>query len=402
MVIEYWKTKDKQSCCGCRACEQVCSRKALTMEADEEGFLYPDLKIDACVDCGKCKAVCPVEHRPAGNSPINAYAVQHKDTVILAKSSSGGVFRMLADKILSLGGCVVGCRWSANNRPALAIAEDIDSLAAMQGSKYLFSDTDLIYSKVKHRLSTGQTVLFTGAPCQCAALQNFLGGTYDNLIIAEFLCHGMPSQQIFDAYVQAIERKLQTSIYDIHFRDKRRRGWGLAFSYKYKQGKTEKYRSNIGLTDPYLFGYLQGYYNRYICYRCPFRGEKRVADITFCDYWGAEQEPLLLNSFSIELGISAVTANTPKGCSLLKGLDSHGLWLQTTPEKIANGNHMLLNLSEEQVPALRHQIYRFVQESGWDEIAHRFLRVDKRTLRVIWYSIPVKVAKTIRKLLRAR
>ena len=33
--------KDKKDCCGCTACYNACPKKAIAMQADQEGFLYP-------------------------------------------------------------------------------------------------------------------------------------------------------------------------------------------------------------------------------------------------------------------------------------------------------------------------------------------------------------------------
>ena len=49
---------DKSSCCGCCLCVSVCPKNAITMEPDEEGFLYPMIDEEECVDCKSCLKVC--------------------------------------------------------------------------------------------------------------------------------------------------------------------------------------------------------------------------------------------------------------------------------------------------------------------------------------------------------
>ena len=49
---------NKENCCGCSACFSVCPVHAISMETDEEGFLYPSVDENVCVGCFKCMKVC--------------------------------------------------------------------------------------------------------------------------------------------------------------------------------------------------------------------------------------------------------------------------------------------------------------------------------------------------------
>lgn len=88
--------KDKSQCCGCMACESVCTHKAIIMQPDEEGFLYPSVNSSLCINCGLCDAVCPIIYRnknvDLSHNPKALYAVRHKDKETLLDSSSGGAF----------------------------------------------------------------------------------------------------------------------------------------------------------------------------------------------------------------------------------------------------------------------------------------------------------------------
>lgn len=53
---DLWPEKD--DCCGCSACYATCPKSAISMEADEEGFLYPVIDVSKCIRCGKCLSVC--------------------------------------------------------------------------------------------------------------------------------------------------------------------------------------------------------------------------------------------------------------------------------------------------------------------------------------------------------
>lgn len=391
-MIKYIESGDESLCCGCRACEQSCPKEALTWEANKEGFFYPVLDKKKCIECGICEKVCPMENKPMQNSIKDCFAVQHKNEEILARSSSGGVFRLLADYVLEQDGYVVGCILDENNRPILKMTKSIENLNKMQGSKYLSSDTKDVYKQIKEILKKGDKVLFTGAPCQCAGLLKFLKKSYDNLWTADFLCHGMPSQKIFDMYIKSLEKKNNSHITEIYFRDKEKRGWGLAFSYK--NGKGEK-KINVGGTDPYQYGFVQGYFNRYSCYTCPFRGEKRLTDFTFCDFWGVENYNTNLN---LEKGVSAVTLNTEKARNLKENLEERAIWVQTEKEHVAKENPSLLIEEIEKIPELRKKIVYILEEEGWNKTAKKHFRISKYCFRKIWYSMPRCVVKSIKKI----
>ena len=53
---------DKNNCCGCTACKNICPKNAITMVEDSEGFLYPQIDKQLCIDCGLCKNVCAFQN----------------------------------------------------------------------------------------------------------------------------------------------------------------------------------------------------------------------------------------------------------------------------------------------------------------------------------------------------
>lgn len=393
-MIKYFISENEKDCCGCRACEQKCAQDAILMRTNGEGFLFPDIDLLNCVKCGICESVCPMENKPQENVIRAAYAFQHGDIEKLKGSSSGGAFRMLADWMVESGGYVVGCKWSDTNTPVLAMTDTIKDLINMQGSKYVFSDTNKVYKKIEKELKVGRKVLFTGAPCQCAGLLNYLGKTYENLITADFLCHGMPSQMAFDLYIEFIEKKVGAKIYDVCFRDKSKRGWGMTFSYKYFKSGKEKRKFNVGWTDPYLYGYVQGYLNRYSCYSCPFKGNKRITDFTFCDYWGVENSDI---SLIYEQGVSAVFINSEKAEQIFAKNVNKGQWIKTQIENVARENSTVIEAKNDKIPDLRLNVYSGLQKYGWKTIATEYFRVDKYWIKKIWYTIPYSWSKVIRK-----
>lgn len=401
-MLLYIETKDQSSCCGCRACEQICHKNAITMVSNEEGFLYPEIDMKLCVSCGACEKVCPQMTPPSKTEPIAIYAVQHNNADILSDSSSGGAFRLIADEVIAEGGCVAGCVLDEELRPVFKIADSSDDLLPMQGSKYLSSNTLDVYAQVKERLTAGQLVLFTGAPCQCAGLVNYLGKSYKNLLTAEFLCHGMPSQAVFDIYISHLIRKYRikngkSAIKNYRFRDKTKRGWGLVSSCTFVKGKSLKVKYTFESTDPYVYGFINGYFNRYSCYSCKFRGKKRFTDFTFCDFWGVEK-------FHPEIdktrGVSALSINTQKAVAFKDNIADKANWIKTDAVSVSKCNASLTEDGAEPVPVTRLTIYSLLKEKGWQIVARKKLRPKRYFVKRAYYSLPTSIQKTIKRILK--
>ena len=96
-----FKNKDfKGSCCGCTACANICPNSAITMKEDKEGFLQPIINNKKCNNCHLCEKVCPLnkEKSSSGFEPITFATMANND--IRVKSSSGGMFTILANYFL--------------------------------------------------------------------------------------------------------------------------------------------------------------------------------------------------------------------------------------------------------------------------------------------------------------
>lgn len=392
-MLDYFIKNNESICYGCRACVQVCSANALSMKQNADGFFYPVLDETKCVNCHLCEKVCPEMNPPDGEIPLDAYAVQNRSKHILLQSSSGGMFRLLADHIIEAGGYVTGCVWNENNRPVLSVVKEKTDLESMQGSKYLSSSTENTYTKVKSLLDNEQIVLFSGSPCQCAGLLKFLRKPYENLITLDFLCHGMPSQKVFDSFITFLKEKYGEKIENFEFRDKSLKGWGHVETFDVKSKK--KY--TVGMNSSYLFGFLNGYFNRYSCYSCKFRGKERVSDFTMSDYWGVEKHH---NEFDIKLGVSALTVNTVKAQNILMALSDRAILIPTRIEWIAEENPSLLHKHDEEIPRLRKTIFQEIDRDGWKKVEKRYLRCSGYVMKKMWYAIPIPIQNRIKKLIK--
>lgn len=379
------------NCAGCRACEQICPRGCIRMIIDDEGFMHAHISENECLHCEKCVKICPVQNCPHSNEIKNVYAAQLKDESILLDSSSGGMFRLVADYVIEHNGVVCGCQLDHNNKAIFTCTNRKENLKGFQGSKYVSSDTQHTFSEVKQFLSDGRIVLFVGAPCQCAGLINYLGKDFDNLITMDFLCHGMPSQWIFDEYVKYLE-KGNNRISNIHFRDKSARGWGLWFSYSVERNVEKKIIKNASI-DPYLYAFQRGMMNRSICYSCPFQG-KRVTDITIADYWGIEE---FYPNIERSKGVSILSINSSKAETILELCEDKVSLAQSCKEDAAKQNESLISVETRFIPDIRKSIYINVKKNGWKKVRRDVLDYRGYWFNKIWYSLPHSMVKKIKR-----
>jgi len=395
-MLLYIETKDESTCCGCRACEQKCPKNAISMINNREGFLYPELNESLCIQCGMCERVCPIMNKPKVQNKVdNVFAIQLLEAKTLQNSSSGGAFRLLADHIIDQNGYVIGCVWGKDFKPYLEIAKTKKQLLAMQGSKYVSSDTIDIYKQVQKLLNKDCLVLFSGSPCQCAGLLNYIKGPVKNLITVDFLCHGMPSYTAFNEYVSDIAKRKNVDNFETYsFRDKEKKGWGLVSSYTWKKRSRIKKEYSIGKVNPYIYGYINGYFNRYSCYSCKFSGSMRNTDFTICDFWGVDDYHSEFNSNG---GVSAIFCNTGIANEMIESLSSEAYIVRTSASKVARDNASLLNETSDIIPTLRKTIYCEIEERGWRYVSRKHLRVKGYLVRKTWYCLPNSVTSVIRK-----
>lgn len=302
--------KDPTACCGCSACQQICPKHCIHMQPDDEGFLYPHAEASLCVNCGRCDQVCPVINRYEPSAIPKSYACKVNDEGLRADSSSGGVFTILARKIISHRGVVFGACFKADWSVIHDYATTITELKRFRGSKYVQSDVGDSYQKVKAFLQEGRIVLFSGTPCQVAGLNHFLGKNYTNLYTIDIVCHSIPSPAVWQRYLGEIQSG--KAITHITFRDKIA-GWhnyGLAISSDetiIEQGSKEQ---NL-----YMRAFLSNLIVRPSCFACPARNYTSGSDIMLADCWGLEKYHPELDD---DKGMSQALILTEKGSMLFE------------------------------------------------------------------------------------
>lgn len=303
----------KSKCCGCNACVQRCPKQCILMHEDEEGFLYPKVDVTLCIDCGLCEKVCPVINQDEPKKPMQCYAAINPEEDIRVKSSSGGIFTMIAEHIIDEGGVVFGAAWNKNWQVEHTYTEVKEGLKIFRSSKYIQSIIGDTFIQTELFLKAGRKVLFSGTPCQIAGLKKFLCKEYDNLFTVDFVCHGVPSPGVFRWYMrEELSLYPDYSVKDICFRDKRE-GW-KKFSFSIDLAKADSKEfvtlSQTLYEHPFLTGFLNNYYLRPSCHRCPAKQFKSGANITLADYWGYTQSDKIKDD---DKGVSAILVSTKKG-----------------------------------------------------------------------------------------
>lgn len=273
------------ACVGCHACQVVCPHDAIEMQADPAGFLHPTVDLQRCTECGRCKLACPVLNPPTRHSRPEAYACVARDYALRKASSSGGVFSLLAQHTLGLGGVVYGAVLDERMDVVHECAETNEDLPALQGSKYVQSRMGSTYRKVRDSLRSGRAVLFSGTPCQVAGLKSYLGHDYDRLLCVDIVCHGVPSPRVWHRYLQHLEEQHQARPITAAFRRKDE-GW-RSYSMVVGFNNGAEYRMTVR-EDPFLRAFLSDICLRPSCHACRFKGLERPADITLADFWGVE------------------------------------------------------------------------------------------------------------------
>lgn len=349
----------KQDCCGCNACAQICPKQCITMQEDNEGFLYPRVDTENCIDCHLCEKICPVSNHGTERKPLKVYAAINKDEEVRQQSSSGGIFTALAEQVIKQGGVVFGARFDEQWQVKHDYAETMEGLAAFRGSKYVQSRIENTYQEAERFLKARRKVLFSGTPCQIAGLQNYLRKEYDNLLTVDFICHGVPSPMVWRRYLKEevarqCDRKNSVLSHPIHeedvlvegisFRDKTM-GWkkfsfALTLSTTNGSGEKIQFCSCSPMTkNEYLRGFMSNVYLRPSCYSCAFKCLKSKSDITLGDFWNIR---LYNKHLDDNQGLSLMLLNNSRGLCLANAIRSE-VAFYSIPNYDINSNFALMN-----------------------------------------------------------
>ena len=321
-----------QDCCGCGACYNKCPVGAISMQENEEGFLAPVIDESKCTNCGLCVKSCPSLNVQYNNTDKPECYAAMADDEIRMKSSSGGIFTLLAEYILDKGGYVCGAAFDDNWDVHHIIIDNKNDLDKLRGSKYVQSNTENCYKQIKKLLDEDKYVLFSGCPCQVAGLYAFLGKNYEKLYTMDLICHGTPSRKVWRRYLK--ENFDVDNIKNVSFRDKSVFGWSTTMNIYFKNNE-EAYHKPAN-KDAFYRGFVPCMILNEHCGICKYSKLPRQGDISLGDWWGIDKFKKGLNDGK---GTSQVLINSNKGkflyeeiSSLLKINDNIGL--ETTLKSI--------------------------------------------------------------------
>lgn len=386
---------DNKTCTGCMACVNVCAHGALTFTKDDEGFYRPLLNADKCVKCGLCEKTCPIitPVKRQNERDLKVYAAWHKDEAIRAKSTSGGAFSALASVVLGKGGVVYGASYTDDLTIKHIEVSDDAGLDKLRLSKYAQSHIGDIFQQVKKRLFEGCWVMFVGTPCQVAGLKNYLHKDYDNLILVDFYCHGVPSIDLFQQYAKWLEAK-HGKIQNFVFRDKRK-GWYDSLRVIEKaNGNHHILRGN----DDAYWESFNHYDNsmQECCYACKVQGLPRISDITIADFWRIGQHVPFAHIDEIEKGVSSVAVNNPRLLSFIQEAEAFMCIEPRTIEESIKGNPASVKSSIR--PKDRDTLYKDLRVMSFDDLRCKYMTTTwkQKSVKIFREYLPYPIIKYVR------
>ena len=376
-----------QNCALCGACFNACPVDAIRFSKAYLDFRYPEIDATRCVCCNQCEKACPIlgdKSKLEDGYPI-AFAAKSNDDSVRLRSSSGGAFFELASQMLRDGGYVCGAVFDENFHVRHIVSNTQEDIFRMMGSKYAQSDVGYCYREIKEKLTAGEKVLFSGCPCQVAGLRTYLGKSYKDLLLAELICHGIPSDQMLQTYIHMQEKKYGTMLKRMEFRNKTK-GWHN--SAVRMEFENHRIYSIPYTADAYTIGFLRNISLKSSCYDCHFRNFTAGSDIILGDFWGAEVElPEDDNK-----GMSAILVETGKGLRMLERCHLTSLSVQI--ETVTKYNRNLIQSAE--VNQQREPFYTFAEKNGLEAAIQNYLeegymqRLKRHVdyaLRCVWNAI---------------
>ncbi len=388
---------DKSQCSGCSACYSVCPKGAITMQPDEEGFLYPVVD-NKCVDCGLCDKVCPINS--SGNDtelPKNAFAIRTKNDKFLKECASGGFFTQLSQHILKNNGVVYGAAYGENNEVVHTVAEKEAECLKFSSSKYVQSKIGDTFKNVKEDLNSGRTVCFSGTPCQVEGLLNFLGRDYANLITVDMVCHGVPSPFLWEKYIESMEKKYKSKVINANFRKK---------TYGYQSGLLELVFENGKVyygskrNDAMVKSFFTEISSRMSCYECAFKKAKHKSDFTMFDCWHAAE--LVQGLKDDDKGFTNLLVNTDKGINILTEFAESFEMYEVDIEKAIALDGVMVRKSAKMHPC-RTEYYKAISENSLKFAIQKYIPITKKdeiivSFRSVLYKLGI--LNTMRKLVK--
>lgn len=364
------------NCMGCTACVTSCPKQCIKMKNSIEGFLYPSVEQDNCINCGICEKVCPVLSKVETHSKMKAFAMKNKKASERTKSASGGIFPIIAQLVVKKNGVVFGAAYNQEFEVRHIKVEKTKDIDRLQSAKYTQSMIENIFVEVEKALLENRWVVFSGTPCQCTGLKAYLKKEYDKLIIVDLICHGVPSPKVWKAYVKwrCNQENNGNLPEQINMRSKYS-GWskyGYSTEFNYGNGKISRIPNR---EDPFMKAFIGNICLRKSCSRCQEKGVVRCSDFTLGDYWGVwNQHP----EFDDNKGTSIVFTHSEKAIEILNEIKPQVECTEVDIEEAIKENPSMIASSKEHPK--RSQFLKEISDDNfkklWINIFHRQPSVD--------------------------
>lgn len=380
----------KNECNGCTACISICPKNCITMKYNDEGFLYPIIDKSKCINCGLCGSVCQAKQKTVLSDIKVGYASCDINYERSKDSSSGGIFFIIASMVLEKKGFVCGAIVDSDLNIKHILSNKKEDIEKMRGSKYVQSDLNDCFSKIKRKLDNNILVLFCGTPCQVRGLQLYLRKSYNNLILVDLICHGVPSPKYLKSHLEKKYGKLK----NIKFREKNlSEGTIQKLILKYNKKEKKVYAED----DAFYSLFLKGYSFRECCYICRYASNKRCGDITIGDCASTSE----YKSFEYGTVLSTVLINTYKGIEVFDKLKDYLKYEELNTDLEVKKNQQLHAPFKR--PNARDTIYSDYSNLSVKDFENMYLKkanIKKKIRRFLRKLLPLKLKGMIKQILR--
>lgn len=383
------KIENKTECMGCHACFNKCPRQAIEMVEDDNGFKYPRVNKEKCIECGLCEKVCPIINNYKISNEPEAYAVKNKKDKIREQSSSGGIFTLLSEYVIKNGGVVFGATFDENWNVKHSYAEKIEELKMLRGSKYLQSIIGNTYKQAEEFLKNDRIVLFTGTPCQIEGLKSYLGKEYDKLYTQDIICHGVPSPKVHTKYLEYQKEKFKADKIESLFHRKKATGWKKwNVEIKFSTGKYIETHDK----DLYMQAFLRDTILRDSCYDCKFKKKNRISDITLADFWGIQN---ILPDMDDDKGTSLMIVNSDKGKKIFDNIKSDVNYKKVNFEDAIKYNQSMIKSAK--MDKNRDKFFENLDKLEFDKLVKKYTYTPGITKKIVR-----KIKRLAKKLLKIK
>lgn len=327
--------------------------------------------------------------------PIKVYAGYNMNQDVRLSSSSGAIFSLIAENVLSQKGTVYGVKMSDDCYSAeFTRVTDIAGLVWLRGSKYLQAKVGNTYKQVKADLLADKLVLFSGTGCQVNGLKNFLGKEYDNLLCVDVICHGAPSPALWKKYAEQQEERNGGKLKGINFRckDDSWTDFGMKEVLEEIPRGEEKQVYISKDKDSYMQMFLRDYCLRPSCYNCAAK-QVKMADLTIADFWGINEVAPEMNDGN---GTSLILIRTDKGVKMFETINNKLKLKEVTYEEGVRCNPAEYKSCCR--PPQRDTFFKDMEIMKFEELEKKYASPIKVTFKS---RVKRKIKNTIKSALRA-